>query len=282
MSFLSGLTQRHRISLVQLDDNALADLSRTLADAIQAASPHAFFDDLAALLGQFISYDHFLVYQYEAGRVANLLYCNMDREVLLSHMTRYEAGLYLLDPFYVAAVNHRQHGVFRISQVAPIDFESSDYYSSHYRNVSISDEVRYMIPIDDDRWVHAFIERDRRHLPFSEDDFDLLKSLEPLVISLVARQQDRFHEDNSQAEQLKAPLNLGIRGAISRLGNSELTKREIDVVELVLKGHASKSIADRLCISEGTVNNHKRNLYAKLGIKSQGQLFNAFLTELFG
>ena len=148
--------------------------------------------------------------------------------------------------------------------------------------MSICDEVRYMIPIDDDRWVHVFIERDKRHLPFSEDDFDRLKGLEPLVVSLVTRQWDWFHKDNSQAEQLKAPLNMGIRSAISRLGHSELTKREIDVVELVLKGHASKSIADHLCISVATVNNHKRNLYGKLGIKSQGQLFNTFLTELFG
>jgi DNA-binding CsgD family transcriptional regulator len=48
----------------------------------------------------------------------------------------------------------------------------------------------------------------------------------------------------------------------------------------MLKGHSAKSMARTLDIEEGTVTNHKRNLYAKLGIHSQAQLFDRFLRTL--
>ncbi|MBT3624008.1 MAG: hypothetical protein HN526_07925 [Gammaproteobacteria bacterium] len=279
---MASLIEDTKRSAVQPEEGFLANLSRSIADLIEADNLQDFFGRLSSLLNGLITFDYLIVYQFEAGHEAKLLYCNIDREVLLSHMAHYQAGLYLLDPFYVAAITNHQQGVYRIDQVAPMEFEASEYYNAHYKQVTISDEVRYLIQIDESRWVHIFVERDVSHPPFSGDDFYKLKSLEPLVRSLVVRRWERLYTKGSQPQQLKEPLNLGIRSSISRLGDSELTKREIDVVELVLKGHASKSIADHLCISEGTVNNHKRNLYAKLGIKSQGQLFNVFLSELFG
>jgi DNA-binding CsgD family transcriptional regulator len=48
----------------------------------------------------------------------------------------------------------------------------------------------------------------------------------------------------------------------------------------MLKGHSAKSIAGALDIEEGTVSNHKRNIYAKVGVHSQAQLFDRFLRTL--
>ena len=49
------------------------------------------------------------------------------------------------------------------------------------------------------------------------------------------------------------------------LGEEELTPREIDVVRLIRDGHKNKQIADRLSISENTVNFHIKNIVQKLG-----------------
>ncbi|MBE6309857.1 MAG: hypothetical protein E7080_02235 [Bacteroidales bacterium] len=49
---------------------------------------------------------------------------------------------------------------------------------------------------------------------------------------------------------------------------NELSKREIDVLKLIVSGYLNKQIADELNISINTVLTHRKNLTAKLGIKS--------------
>ncbi|MDH3426697.1 MAG: response regulator transcription factor, partial [Acidimicrobiia bacterium] len=50
-----------------------------------------------------------------------------------------------------------------------------------------------------------------------------------------------------------------------------LTGREIEVLELVAKGHTSREIGQDLYISENTVKNHVRNILDKLGLHSRSE-----------
>lgn len=49
----------------------------------------------------------------------------------------------------------------------------------------------------------------------------------------------------------------------------KISKREIEVMGLIAKGFSEKEIAVTLSLSESTVNNHKRNIFAKLGVQNQ-------------
>lgn len=51
-----------------------------------------------------------------------------------------------------------------------------------------------------------------------------------------------------------------------------LSVREIEVVELLCKGHTAKELADELCISENTVKRHAGSIYKKMGISGKPQL----------
>lgn len=51
-----------------------------------------------------------------------------------------------------------------------------------------------------------------------------------------------------------------------------LTKREIEIVQLIAKGRSRGYIASSLVISENTVKGHTRNAYSKLGIHSKQEL----------
>lgn len=53
---------------------------------------------------------------------------------------------------------------------------------------------------------------------------------------------------------------------------NELTKREIDVLQLVAKGLANKEVADKLSISIHTVISHRKNISEKTGIRSASGL----------
>jgi DNA-binding CsgD family transcriptional regulator len=67
---------------------------------------------------------------------------------------------------------------------------------------------------------------------------------------------------------------------LQRFGQGQLTPREREVVEYTLKGHSAEAIRQILGIAAGTVRTHRRNIYAKLDISSQGELFARFIGAL--
>ncbi len=50
---------------------------------------------------------------------------------------------------------------------------------------------------------------------------------------------------------------------------NDLTKREVEVLRLVARGHSDAQVAELLVISPRTVNAHLRSIYSKLGITSR-------------
>ncbi|MBI9055240.1 MAG: response regulator transcription factor [Bacteroidales bacterium] len=59
--------------------------------------------------------------------------------------------------------------------------------------------------------------------------------------------------------------------------NEKLTKREKEVVQLVVDGLTNKEIADKLFISIRTVDSHKNNVMQKLNLKSSVELVKYIL-----
>ena len=58
----------------------------------------------------------------------------------------------------------------------------------------------------------------------------------------------------------------------STLTIAQLTKRELDVLRLLVAGHTCPEVADLLYISRETVKSHKRKLYLKLDVRTSAQL----------
>jgi DNA-binding NarL/FixJ family response regulator len=54
--------------------------------------------------------------------------------------------------------------------------------------------------------------------------------------------------------------------------DTELTRREIEVLQLLTKGYSNKEIADQLFVSTHTVISHRKNISEKTGIKSASGL----------
>ncbi len=50
-----------------------------------------------------------------------------------------------------------------------------------------------------------------------------------------------------------------------------LTRRETDVLSLLVKGHSNKEMAEAMFISEKTVKNHLTSIFRKLGVKDRTQ-----------
>jgi DNA-binding NarL/FixJ family response regulator len=55
---------------------------------------------------------------------------------------------------------------------------------------------------------------------------------------------------------------------------SELSERELEIIELVAIGLTNQEIAERLTISKRTVDNHVSNIFTKTGVKNRVALLN--------
>lgn len=80
-----------------------------------------------------------------------------------------------------------------------------------------------------------------------------------------------------QLEQLFAGDNSSYPGE----NNKDLSIRETDVLQLIVKGSTNKEIADKLNISLNTVLTHRKNITTKLGIKTvSGLTFYAIMNGI--
>ncbi len=102
----------------------------------------------------------------------------------------------------------------------------------------------------------------------------LLKDLEPEELYRLCRGVFRGEAPLSPLMAAKilrefsslADVRAGAGGPTGRL-----TPREIEVLELIVKGQTNKEIADTLCVAESTVKNHLRNILAKLHLRNRAQ-----------
>ena len=53
----------------------------------------------------------------------------------------------------------------------------------------------------------------------------------------------------------------------------KLTKREVEVLTLVIEGKSSKEVAEQLFVSKRTVDLHLANIYEKLNVTNRVQAF---------
>nr|WP_240946353.1 LuxR C-terminal-related transcriptional regulator [Pseudomaricurvus alkylphenolicus] len=100
----------------------------------------------------------------------------------------------------------------------------------------------------------------------------------PVICELVRSRYRRF--DSVNATSGTGRIHQELASAQKNFGRSRLSEREQEVVQLILRGHSIKSIAEKLGISCGTVKVHRKNIYVKLDVCSQSDLFSLFLSAL--
>ena len=68
--------------------------------------------------------------------------------------------------------------------------------------------------------------------------------------------------------------------AFDAFGSSVLSPREGEIARMILKGHSSKAIARVFDNSPETIKVHRKRIYSKIGVASQGELLSVFLGSL--
>lgn len=81
-------------------------------------------------------------------------------------------------------------------------------------------------------------------------------------------------------QRVPGPSPRGFDEAVAAFTQQGLTGREREIVAMILAGYATTDIARDLNIGVGTVKNHRKRLYGKLGISSERELFSLFINHV--
>ncbi|MGA8297464.1 MAG: LuxR C-terminal-related transcriptional regulator [Acidimicrobiales bacterium] len=109
-----------------------------------------------------------------------------------------------------------------------------------------------------------------------------LFALVGLVQATLASQTARERELEARLRRISAEVRAaGLIDTLSALEGFEpdvagesLTTRQLEIVELLIRGERVPSIARRLFISASTVRNHLTHIYARYGVHSQSELLD--------
>lgn len=267
------MTQRNRTNDALTVEQALAAGTAPLVAAIGDSA--SFGERLAVFLRRRAASDSLVILRYHYQYAPEVLFEDLDARDAAALYDRYFEGTYLLSPFYLrwrAAPEER--GLYQLKDVAPEGFFDSVYYTDYYERSGLIDEVGFLVPVDPDSAVLVSLGRTAQLPAFPAAERARLAAVEPIVNSAVRR-----HLALSSASRATR-MRKQLADALQLFGSSLLTEREQGVVQLMLRGHSSKSCARELGISPTTERVHRRNIYAKLGISSQAELFSLFFDAL--
>ncbi|ESZ20113.1 LuxR family transcriptional regulator [Mesorhizobium sp. L48C026A00] len=250
-----------------------------LGELLAQVGSHQFPDAFAKTIHRLAPFDYTVSFAYSGPGKPLCVHHTFAPKQFDIHVREYEIGPYLLDPFYKATANGTRSGVYRLSDLAPDQFYKSEYYKSYYVQTGPVDEIAFFSPGKDGWIVATSLMRAPSRQNFTAHDLRTLRIVEPLVRRIVEMhwRTDERLKTATPVEDDKAVMRRTVQDALEARGMPPLTPRELQVVGLVLEGHSSESIANLLGISAGTVRIHRKNIYAKMRISSQRELFAIFV-----
>lgn len=246
-----------------------------------------FFDQLAVLLGEALPFKWLHIFHYSKD-AAPVDLGNYPRRIAYKRgFENYLKFTYVINPTYRAFQQGTNSGVYLISDFIPDNYDAIIGSADFEIRIDDSEPIGYRTP----GWPKNMTEfivllnlPDGTAVDFTfltETDGSShkchdakLHNVFPILDAVLNKQ---FEINPNCFEHHSLP---GQEEKFLDFGSETLTNREREVVRLILIGHNSNSIALNLCVSLSTIKSHRRNIYCKLQISSQAELFSLFLLHL--
>ncbi|MEL0614779.1 helix-turn-helix transcriptional regulator [Marinomonas arenicola] len=184
----------------------------------------------------------------------------------------YCQSAYRLDPFYDVICHGKASGFISLHDLVRQDFERSSYYDKFYHKVGWSNEINFIVGGMNNRTIALSFTMNE--VSPSHIDKDLLPFFNSVKAAIHIHESIQEGLLPPRRVQLEQPKDKQIKTTLNQF---HLTPREQEITQLILDGHSSNEISSLCFVSEGTVKNHRKSIYRKLGVKSQGDLFKRFI-----
>jgi len=250
----------------------LQDLSwhQGVGQCVEHLDRPSFWHTLATVLADFVEVDTWVALLFSHDKPLIFAQSPYKHEGIDPLVSEYANRLYLLDPFYINSREQALTGLVRLADVAPEQFQQTDYYRLYFTHNVVADEVQFNLALGDGRTLCLSLGGRSR---FDTQAIAQLELVRPWVIGLL-RQRLHFEQLPERTLAKPGPRLAQRQDDACRKLESALTARELDVVRLILSGHSNKETANKLKLAAETVKVHRRNVYRKLNVNSQSELFS--------
>ena len=248
-----------------------------VAELVGANSSQAVAEHLIDFVCRTVSNNGTSLLAFHSDAPAEVLHHSLAPQRARHYLDRYLAGPYLLDPLYQLALSKDKPTLCRFRDAQPDRFHSSEYYRQYVERTHLVDEMDFLLGVSANCTLVLVCGRTEKR--FTRAELTRLRLIEPIVIAAMQRVWDG--QDNiGSTSSPDRDIHYRLTECFEKFGDNILTQREREITQLLLRGHSTKSVARVLGIAPGTVMVHKRNLFSKLGITSQYELFSSFIDAL--
>lgn len=254
-----------------------AEWQKGVAAIISSTSAGSTASAMIAAIESVVDHEGTCLIAFHSDARPTVLHHTLEPAGRRHYLERYLAGPYLLDPLYQLAIRKQKPTLCRFRDELPDRFRSSEYYRQYCERTHLLDEMDYLAQVSA-RTALVLVVGRRNHM-FTKAELRRLNVIEPVVQSAIRKTWEEWlaKAGNPRGED---SVHKRLTECFDTFGENVLTHRERQISQLLLRGHSSKSVARELRIAPGTVMVHKRNLFAKLGISSQYELFSLFIDAL--
>lgn len=279
---LRGMSKPNDDTLIALPFGALHKWHGELRKAFAHIDEPDALRHLACAFGHLVSIESVMISLEHRDRAPQLLYQQgIPEQYRVALLERYFSVGYLLDPFCLAVEQGLAEGFYHLEEIAPDHFFDSEYYKTYYLKAGSSEDSFYLVNTGHDTQISVSLFQGFGGQSLRVEQLNLLRAVEPLVRELIAEFGRRSLPQRADHEAGgRDDLKQRVQSAFEHFGSDVLTEREREVAHMVLRGHSVKSTASQLNISPETVRMHRKNLYLKLEVGSQSELFALFIEWL--
>lgn len=247
----------------------------SLAEVVDASDPDTVSARLVDLICATVSNSGTSLLAFHQDASPEVLAHSLAPARRRHFLDRYLAGPYLLDPLYQMALSAKKPSMCRFRDAQPDRFRSSEYYRQYVERTHLVDEMDFLQDVSPTTTLVIVVGRVEKR--FSKTELNRLYLIEPVVLAGMRRAWEGRTADPDVPDR---SIHQWLTECFENFGDDVLTQRERQITQLLLRGHSTKSVARELNIAPGTVMVHKRNLFSKLGITSQFELFSLFIDSL--
>ncbi|MDA7965464.1 LuxR C-terminal-related transcriptional regulator [Ruegeria sp.] len=281
-------SQDHAAPVSMISLETLHRWNVVMSDAITDIGRDRFPRKLMDALGTILPFKYAFLFVYRPKQRPKHVYSTVRSQRAQQGVQRFIEATYILNPVYNAYLAGVETGVQRITDLAPDAYFSSEIYKNLNAFELENEELGYRTPgwpegqmelvftirLPHGEMVELSLTRSREE-GFSDDCLRMGAALLPMLDKLIAWHWSKVRVAAGTIERVPVLDQL-----IQDFGRGTLTERERQVAQLVLKGHSGEAIALLLGVSLATVKSHRQNLYSKLNISTQQELFNLFLMSI--
>lgn len=258
--------------------------ANAIGDIVNSLGSSTFGKAMDAFLREGLSFDMSCIFTYRFDQEPLLIHDGYSATVSRQALRAYIKRGYLLDPFYVACVGGHPSGVWRMNELAPDSFFSSDFVISRDVHPCISsqagslvEEIGFIVPLETGLSATYSLMRNQESEAFNKSELEHLKVIEPMINQMISTHWRLAKPANFQNGEDNQPES---ESAFLAVFGEKLTPTQSVIAALILRGHSNISLANSLGITEGTAKLHRSNIYKRLGIASQTELFQMFINYL--